>query len=164
MGGTVEDYWGPSKRLLGDMKFLEGLLLFDKDNIPPAIMKKLHDRMLHNEEFDPEKVKTASTACEGLCKWIIAISKYDVVAKIVAPKKLALAKAEAEYNTAMAALEIKRQMLRDVQEKVNLSITIIFHNIKFFLAHESGLHKNILIFSTFVCQHVQFFLQTKREH
>lgn len=54
----------------------------------------------------------------GLCKWVIAISKYDKVAKVVAPKKQALALAEAEFKTAMAALEIKREMLREVREKV----------------------------------------------
>lgn len=29
-GKKIEDYWGPSKRMLGDMKFLEGLTTFDK--------------------------------------------------------------------------------------------------------------------------------------
>ena len=29
-GKKVEDFWGPSKRMLGDMKFLEGLKNFDK--------------------------------------------------------------------------------------------------------------------------------------
>ena len=33
-GKKVEDYWGPSKRLLGDMKFLDNLKVYDKDNIP----------------------------------------------------------------------------------------------------------------------------------
>ncbi|KAI4465685.1 dynein axonemal heavy chain 7-related [Holotrichia oblita] len=116
--GTVEDYWGPSKRVLGDMKFLEGLINFDKDNIPPRVMQKLSEKILHDENFDPEKIKTASTACEGLCKWVIAISKYDKVAKVVAPKKIALAEAEADYNKAMHALEIKRALLREAREKV----------------------------------------------
>jgi dynein heavy chain len=38
-GRKIEDYWGPSKKMLGDMKFLESLLTFDKHNIPPAIIK-----------------------------------------------------------------------------------------------------------------------------
>lgn len=54
----------------------------------------------------------------GLCKWVIAISKYDKVAKVVAPKKQALAAAEADYQAAMGALEIKRQALREIREKV----------------------------------------------
>lgn len=31
--GMIEDYWGPSKRVLNDIKFLDGLLNFDKVNI-----------------------------------------------------------------------------------------------------------------------------------
>ena len=29
-GKKIEDYWGPSKKMLGDMKFLESLITFDK--------------------------------------------------------------------------------------------------------------------------------------
>lgn len=29
-GKKIEDYWGPSKKMLGDMKFLEGLVSYDK--------------------------------------------------------------------------------------------------------------------------------------
>ena len=32
-GKKVEDYWPPAKKLLGDMKFLEGLLKYDKVNL-----------------------------------------------------------------------------------------------------------------------------------
>lgn len=116
-GKMVEDYWGPSKRVLGDMKFLDGLIHFDKDNIPPRVIKNIQEKFLSNPEFDPDKVKAASTAAEGLCKWVIAICKYDKVAKVVAPKKIALAKAEEEYNVAMAALEVKRAELKVVQDK-----------------------------------------------
>lgn len=56
----------------------------------------------------------------GLSKWVIAISKYDKVAKVVAPKKIALAKAESEYKTAMDALDLKRSELQVVQEKFAL--------------------------------------------
>lgn len=117
-GKMIEDYWAPSKRVLADIKFLDGLINFDKDNIDPKIIQTLEKRILNDENFDPEKIKTASTAAEGLCKWVIAITKYDKVAKIVAPKKQALAKAEGEFAQAMAALEVKRAQLREVQEKL----------------------------------------------
>ena len=64
-GKMVEDFWGPSKRVLGDMKFLESLITFDKDNISPVIMKKIFEKILPDENFDPEKIKYASTAAEG---------------------------------------------------------------------------------------------------
>lgn len=43
-GRMVEDFWGPSVKLLADMKFLESLKTYDKDNIPPAIMKRIRER------------------------------------------------------------------------------------------------------------------------
>lgn len=63
--GTVEDYWGPSKKVLGDIKFFDGLINYDKDNIPPKTMQKLQEKILHDEYFDPEKIKTVSSAAEG---------------------------------------------------------------------------------------------------
>ena len=113
------------------MRFLDGLVNFDKDNIPVKVMQRLQ-KFLNDDNFDPEKVKTASTACEGLCKWAIAISKYDKVAKIVAPKKQALAKAESELNEAMTALRIKRNLLEETRKKVTqLEALLDEENFKF---------------------------------
>ncbi|XP_006814570.1 dynein axonemal heavy chain 7-like [Saccoglossus kowalevskii] len=117
-GKKIEDFWGPSKRLLGDMKFLQSLHEYDKDNIPAPIMKILRTKYIPNPEFEPEKVRNASTAAEGLCRWARAMDSYDRVAKVVAPKKLKLKGAEAELATAMASLEKKRSALREVQEKL----------------------------------------------
>lgn len=64
--GTVEDWWGPSKKLLNDIKFLEGLQNYDKDNIPPAVMAKLMKTVMLDEGFVPEKIRTVSTAAEGM--------------------------------------------------------------------------------------------------
>lgn len=116
--GMVEDYWGPAKKLLGDIKFMDGLLNYERDDIPPRVIQKLEERILNNENFDPEKVKTASTACEGLCKWVIAIAKYDKVAKEIAPKKLALKEAEEKSNEAMCELNQKLDQLAIVEENL----------------------------------------------
>jgi dynein heavy chain, axonemal len=96
--GQIDDYWTASKKMLTDIKFLDSLLHFDKDNIPPRIIQKIHERILTNENFDPEKVKAASVAAEGLCKWISAIVEYDKVIKVVAPKRAALEEAQQNYN------------------------------------------------------------------
>ena len=39
-------------------------------------------RYMNNPEFDPVVVKNASTACEGLCKWVRAMEVYERVAKV----------------------------------------------------------------------------------
>jgi dynein heavy chain, axonemal len=96
--GVIEDYWVASKKVLQDLKFLDSLIHFDKDNIPPRIIQKIQEKILTNENFDAEKVKTASAAAEGLCKWIMAMVDYDKVIKVVAPKRAALEEAQANYN------------------------------------------------------------------
>lgn len=76
-GRKIEDFWGPAKRLLGDIRFLQSLHEYDKDNIPPAYMAIIRKQYLTNPEFVPDKIRNASTAAEGLCKWVIAMDVYD---------------------------------------------------------------------------------------
>lgn len=116
--GPIDDYWKPSLRILGDIRFLESLLNYDKDNIPERIMTKIRTTILTNPNFDPERIRQVSTACEGLCRWVFALSEYDKVAKVVAPKKQALAKAEADYSAAMEQLTLKRNQLQEVRERL----------------------------------------------
>ena len=68
-----------------------------------------------NPEFDPSLVKNASKACEGICKWVRALDIYDRVIKVVAPKKIKLAEAEAELDVQMQNLNEKRAELQTVR-------------------------------------------------
>lgn len=63
--GKIEDYWGPSKRILGDIKFKETLLNFPKDDIQDRIMQRLRSTILKDERFVPSKIETVSHACAG---------------------------------------------------------------------------------------------------
>ncbi|XP_053695545.1 dynein axonemal heavy chain 3 [Sabethes cyaneus] len=117
-GKVLEDYWGPSQKMLGDLKFLDSLKTFDKDNIPIPVMKKIRDVYIADREFVPEKIKNISMACEGLCRWVRAMEIYDRVAKIVAPKKVALAGAEAELAMQMEKLNAKRAELQEILDKL----------------------------------------------
>lgn len=123
-GTHVDDYWKAALRMLSDAKFLDSLLHFDKDNIPDKVIETIRNEYLTNPDFDPEKIKKVSTACEGLCRWVIAMSEYDTIAKIVAPKRQALAKAEATYHGAIEKLNLKREQLRQVQ--------VYYYRLKFF--------------------------------
>ena len=49
-----------------------------QDTIAPAIVKVIRTKYVTNPDFDPDKIRTVSTACEGLCKWVLAMEKYDV--------------------------------------------------------------------------------------
>uniref|UniRef100_A0A8C5C544 Dynein axonemal heavy chain 12 n=1 Tax=Gadus morhua TaxID=8049 RepID=A0A8C5C544_GADMO len=117
-GKKVEDFWGPAKKLLGDMKFLQSLHEYDKDSIPAAYIAIIRNKYITNPDFVPEKIRTASTAAEGLCKWVLAMESYDNVAKVVAPKKEKLGQAEGELSVAMESLGKKQAALKEVQEKL----------------------------------------------
>jgi len=119
-GGTkkVMDYWGPAKKMLGDMKFLDGLKAYDKDNIPTKVMKVIRDTYIPNPTFQPEIIAKASKAAEGLCSWVCAMEIYDRVAKVVAPKKIALAQKMEEVAALMAVLKEKQDSLAAVKKKV----------------------------------------------
>lgn len=81
-----------------------------------AIIRKTY---LPDPNFKPLIVAKASSAAEGLCKWIIALDMYDKVIKVVAPKKEKLEIANAEYETTMAILEEKRNEVKQLQERLD---------------------------------------------
>ena len=47
-GKMIDDYWGPSQKLLGDLKFLDRLKTYDKDNIGPPVMKRIREKLESN--------------------------------------------------------------------------------------------------------------------
>lgn len=117
-GRKIIDYWSPSKRILGDMNFLQSLKDFDKDHIKPEIMVKIRKEYLPHKDFKPHIVAKASSAAEGLCKWIIAMDMYDKVAKEVAPKKVKLEKAEKEFSETVSILNQKKGEVARIEEKL----------------------------------------------
>lgn len=116
--GKIADYWGPSKKLLSDMAFLQILQNYDKDNIPEAVMERIREKYITNPDFDPAKVSKASQAAEGLCKWIKAMEIYDRTIKVVKPKQEKLAEAEACLAANNKILEEKRADLKAVQDRL----------------------------------------------
>ncbi|XP_071037846.1 dynein axonemal heavy chain 3 [Parasteatoda tepidariorum] len=44
-GKMIEDYWGPSQKMLGDLKFLDALKAYDKDNIPEPVIQKIRQNI-----------------------------------------------------------------------------------------------------------------------
>ncbi|CAH3114243.1 unnamed protein product [Pocillopora meandrina] len=117
-GKQVDDYWAASKKVLGDLKFLESLKLFDKENIPAATIRKIRDKYVTNPDFHPSLIKNVSSACEGLCSWVRAIEVYDRVAKLVAPKRKRLKEAESLLAQQMSHLNEKRSELKEVMDKL----------------------------------------------
>lgn len=40
----IEDFWGTSQKVLGDLKFLDKLKQYDKDNIAPPVIKRIREK------------------------------------------------------------------------------------------------------------------------
>ncbi|XP_046384032.1 dynein axonemal heavy chain 12-like [Ischnura elegans] len=118
-GKKVTDYWGPSKKILSDMSFLQKLKDYDKHNIPPEIMVKIRKDYIKHPIFKPKKVKKASRAAEGLCKWVLAMSNFDEVEKIAAPKREKFETADREYQETKRALEEKRAKIHALESKIS---------------------------------------------
>ncbi len=67
-GQKVADYWEPGKKMLADAKgLLDSMFNFDKDNIPPKIIKAVTP-YIENEDFEPKKIEAVSKACTAMCQ------------------------------------------------------------------------------------------------
>ncbi|XP_046630090.1 dynein axonemal heavy chain 7-like [Neodiprion virginianus] len=138
-GKKMTDYWGPSKRVLGDMNFLQNLKDYDKDNIPVALMNVVKKTYMTDKNFMPNIVVKASSAAEGLCKWVRAMVSYDDVAKVVAPKKEKLMAAQRECDETEAVLNEKRKTLADL----NAKLAVLNSSLRATLAKKMDLEKQV---------------------
>jgi dynein heavy chain len=70
---TEDNWWYTAQKFMAEKNFLQGLLDFDKDSIPEAVMRKIRDQFLPDPDFKPARVEKASVAAKGLCQWIRAL-------------------------------------------------------------------------------------------
>jgi len=116
--GKVDDYWDSAqKELLNDPKFLQRLMDYDKDNISDEVINKVRP-FCERDDFTPDIVKKASVAAASLCKWVHAMNVYERIARVVAPKRAALAKANKELSEAMEMLRQKQAELKQVLDNL----------------------------------------------
>jgi len=110
--------WNTAKKVLGEANFLQNIKTYDKDNVSPAIMKKVKG-YVSQADFKPEAVGAVSKAAGALCTWVHAIYIYASVAKEVAPKRARLKSAQESLALKQASLKKSQEELADVVGKVN---------------------------------------------
>ncbi|KAF6298410.1 dynein axonemal heavy chain 17 [Rhinolophus ferrumequinum] len=101
-GGKIpkDKSWKAAKIMMGKVDtFLDSLKKFDKEHIPEACLKAFTPYQ-GNPTFDPEFIRSKSTAAAGLCSWCINIVRFYEVYCDVAPKRQALEEANAELAEA----------------------------------------------------------------
>ncbi|OQR97844.1 dynein heavy chain, outer arm [Achlya hypogyna] len=109
----LDSYASVKQGMLSDTRFLQNVFHFskyEKDNINDETIELLQP-YLDLEGFSPAIAKNASKAAEGLCTWVIAMTKYHHASKVVKPKLETLRVAEGRLEAAQADL-------RHAQEKL----------------------------------------------
>ena len=77
-------------------------------------MKKYID----DERMIPERVEKKSSAAKSICLWAHAVYNYAMVLKIINPKKIDLARAEAELKVVDTNLKAKQATLQAVRDEI----------------------------------------------
>ena len=124
----VDDYWGPSKRMLGDGKFLENINNFDRENIQAKTAKLIREKYIAHPDFNPDKIKSPVPALDAVARavycWIIAIDMYEKICRNVCPKREALTKVE--HNNIFVKMDLKEKDKNGQTEKWPVSKEKIF--------------------------------------
>jgi dynein heavy chain len=71
----IDDFWGPSKRILSDPKFIENLSSLDKDNISAKTAKHIRDKYLSNPDINPDKSKSTVAAMDVMARGLYRLAK-----------------------------------------------------------------------------------------
>lgn len=117
-GQKIADYWAVTGPLLvAPAKFLDSLFQFDKENIPESCIKKIRP-YIENPAFTPAAISKVSRACTAICSWVRAMYKYHNVAKMVEPKRKALAEANASLQITMKKLATAKAQLKEVTDSI----------------------------------------------
>lgn len=111
------DYFEAGKKMMKDPHFLRKLQRFDKESITQDTVDKLRP-YIENSKFEPENVRKASVAAEGLCKWVRAMVNYYYINKDVKPKQESLRAATETMEIKHRLLQEKEKELKDVEELI----------------------------------------------
>ncbi|NXK40473.1 DYH17 protein, partial [Piprites chloris] len=96
--------WTAAKVKIGKADtFLSSLQNYDGENIPEPCLKAFQPYR-SDPGFDPEFIKSKSTAAAGLCSWCLNMVRYYEVHCEVKPKRQAVADADAELAEAQQRL------------------------------------------------------------
>lgn len=98
-------------------QFLDSLINFDKENIQDPNLKAIRP-YLENPEFDPDFIRSKSFAAAGLCSWTVNIVRFYEVFCDVEPKRIALAKANADLSAAQEKLSKIKAKIKELDDNL----------------------------------------------
>merc|ERR1712019_200541 len=66
----LEPTWKAAQDMLGDVKFLSKVQLFDRKQVQPATLEELEPYI---RDLEPSCVSQSSAAASGLCQWVLDV-------------------------------------------------------------------------------------------
>ena len=119
-GKKIDDYWASSIAILGNPRSLLVSLeqYHDHHDIKEKIIERIESDYMLRPFFNPEEVRKASVACEGLCKWCIGITHYYRARQGVKPIQKALKEAEDELMFNKQVLEQKQKNVAAAEKRL----------------------------------------------
>ena len=111
--------WANAISVLGQMDFLQRLILYNKESVTSSVFKKLRG-IVTRPEFSPDIVAQSSEAARSLCIWCIAMYKFTEAYQTVKPKREKVHAMQTKLKADMEKLENKQKELQSVEEKVKV--------------------------------------------
>eukprot|EP00954_Amorphochlora_amoebiformis_P028689 1392074-Amorphochlora_amoeboformis.AAC.1 len=112
-----EPTWQSAKKEMGFANFVDRLKKYDKNNIKPAILKKIK-AYRKDPNFVPEFVWKISVAAGAMCDWVCAMDLYADVYKKVKPLQDKLEGAQKELAYKQRGLRQKQEELKNVEAHI----------------------------------------------
>ncbi|ESP00380.1 hypothetical protein LOTGIDRAFT_173233 [Lottia gigantea] len=114
--------WSEGKLLLLKENFIQEMIFYNKDNIPPHIYKALQ-KYIFDPIFNPDILKKHSSAIASLCLWVHAIYKYIEIHRQMRPHLKNLSLAQTEFNKAQGKLGQLRITANKLKSSLEREIT-----------------------------------------
>eukprot|EP00736_Rhodelphis_marinus_P009344 Rmarinus@m.3249 len=115
---SMEVNWKNAKAMMTDTNFMNSLLTLEKDSLTEKQIRRVKGYM-NQTGFNPEDLRNISLAASGLLSWVYAMVNYYGVAKMVEPKRQAVAKAEKELKSAQRELEKIKNELNSLESQLS---------------------------------------------
>jgi len=111
--------WAGAKAMLSDMQLLPSLQNYKKDEMKEKQVKKIKDLLARDKEtFEGDKMKSVSKAGYGLLQWVLAMVRYNEVAKGVEPKRKLVAELQNQKEQAEDNLKKINTQLKELGESL----------------------------------------------
>ena len=117
--GHKKPDWPTAQRAMTDIKFLEKLKKYEKDNIPNDILKEVRKLGVNDPEvFNTARIAQSNKAAGGLARWCQYLYRYAQALKVVRPIQQKVEAMTIEYNRQMIEVRRKQEQVLNIKESV----------------------------------------------